>query len=618
MKLTKIWNKEINGKNTYLDFKGTFSYQKQGNVTLYLSCDSTFTAYLNGERVGFGTCDNFKHKKYFYTFNITKYAQDKNELKITVYHPGDDSQTYINQDAYLAFTVKCGKDILIKSDESILCRVNNNYKQGEMKKLTSQLGYSYYFDNTKSELPYQKSVEYGEDNFVKTGIKNLKLFKRVPIKIKETESGYLIDLKKERVGFLDLDIESKEEKEVNISYGEHLVKGKILRILGDRDFSVDVKLKKGRNEYLNTFRRIAGRYLEINSKDIKINYLGVRPVEYPLTVIKKKFDDKLLQKIYDVSVYTLKCCMHTHYEDCPWREQALYTMDSRNQMLCGYHAFKGREFQKASLLLIANSLRRDGLLCICAPSGLDIPIPFFSLVYPVQVYEYVKYTGDNAILKKVGKVIEKIIKTFTSKVEDNGLIASFPYPYWNFYEWNEDSEARDELLLREKAKFIKRYDLILNCMYVYAVSFYDKLFNTKTDVSKTLKAIKDNFYDSERGLYKLSTNNDHSSILGNSLAILIGLGDKKLAEKLKDGKGLVPITLSMNTFFYDALLKIDKNNKDYIMAGIKEKYSYMLKKRATTFWETEMGYQDFEDAGSLCHGWSAMPVYYFDTLLLNN
>lgn len=55
---------------------------------------------------------------------------------------------------------------------------------------------------------------------------------------------------------------------------------------------------------------------------------------------EKQFDDKLLQKIYDVSVYTLKCCMHEHYEDCPWREQALYTMDSRNQMLCGYYAFK--------------------------------------------------------------------------------------------------------------------------------------------------------------------------------------------------------------------------------------------------------------------------------------
>ena len=71
-------------------------------------------------------------------------------------------------------------------------------------------------------------------------------------------------------------------------------------------------------------------------------------------------------------------------------------------------------------------------------------------------------------------------------------------------------------------------------------------------------------------LFNLSTNCSKPSILGNSLAILIGLGNRELAEKLKDGKGLIPVTLSMNTFFYDALLKIDKNNKEWIIEDIKK------------------------------------------------
>ena len=32
---------------------------------------------------------------------------------------------------------------------------------------------------------------------------------------------------------------------------------------------------------------------------------------------------------------------------------------------------------------------------------------------------------------------------------------------------------------------------------------------------------------------------------------------------------------------------------------------------ATTFWETELGEKDFDNAGSLCHGWSALPIYYY-------
>ncbi|MBR1677551.1 MAG: ROK family protein [Clostridia bacterium] len=35
---------------------------------------------------------------------------------------------------------------------------------------------------------------------------------------------------------------------------------------------------------------------------------------------------------------------------------------------------------------------------------------------------------------------------------------------------------------------------------------------------------------------------------------------------------------------------------------------------ATTFWETEKGECDFDGAASLCHGWSAIPVYYLSEI----
>jgi hypothetical protein len=41
----------------------------------------------------------------------------------------------------------------------------------------------------------------------------------------------------------------------------------------------------------------------------------------------------------------------------------------------------------------------------------------------------------------------------------------------------------------------------------------------------------------------------------------------------------------------------------------------MLKEGATSFWETLLGAADFGGAGSLCHGWTAIPVYMFDQLL---
>ena len=41
---------------------------------------------------------------------------------------------------------------------------------------------------------------------------------------------------------------------------------------------------------------------------------------------------------------------------------------------------------------------------------------------------------------------------------------------------------------------------------------------------------------------------------------------------------------------------------------------YMLDCGATSFWETIIGEADFGRAGSLCHGWSAMPLYYYNIL----
>ena len=219
-------------------------------------------------------------------------------------------------------------------------------------------------------------------------------------------------------------------------------------------------------------------------------------------------------------------CAHDHYEDNPWREQSMYVLDSRNQMLFGYYAFKGTEFQRHSLLTIAKSLRKDGMLCICAPSGLDLPIPFFSLAYFLQVYEYLTKTKDYSLLKDCEPVLDAIYNAFTNLIDKTGLIPQFPKPFWNFYEWadyGEETRMGDNEL---------GYDLVLNCMFVYVVKLYAKIKNIKIDLSFMKKAIKKTFYNKEKKLYISSTINGGYTMLANSFALLIGLGDKNLADKI--------------------------------------------------------------------------------------
>ena len=55
LKGTKIWLGDVNAVDAYVDFKGYFSAAKNGEkrknrkkVVLRISCDSNYTAYVNG------------------------------------------------------------------------------------------------------------------------------------------------------------------------------------------------------------------------------------------------------------------------------------------------------------------------------------------------------------------------------------------------------------------------------------------------------------------------------------------------------------------------------------------------------------------------------------------
>jgi hypothetical protein len=74
---------------------------------------------------------------------------------------------------------------------------------------------------------------------------------------------------------------------------------------------------------------------------------------------------------------------------------------------------------------------------------------------------------------------------------------------------------------------------------------------------------------------------------------------------------MIPSTLSMGIFRYEALLRDPVRYKDKVLLEIEERFSRMLKAGATTFWETDCGEADFSGAGSLCHGWSAIPIYFY-------
>ena len=138
-------------------------------------------------------------------------------------------------------------------------------------------------------------------------------------------------------------------------------------------------------------------------------------------------------------------------------------------------------------------------------------------------------------------------------------------------------------------------------------------------------AIHQAFFDPVSGFYrdrilKDQPEKETKSVLGNSLAVLCGACPTELSEKIcaamwEKDHGLTPISLSMRCFFYDACLLTHKAYyAPLILEDIQRIYRPMVELGVGTVWETEAGQADFDNAGSLCHGWSALPIYYYHTL----
>ena len=89
---------------------------------------------------------------------------------------------------------------------------------------------------------------------------------------------------------------------------------------------------------------------------------------------------------------------------------------------------------------------------------------------------------------------------------------------------------------------------------------------------------------------------------------------EKLAKRLADNEFL-PCSFSMKCFKYDALLSVDEGYKDVILEEIRVAYKKMLDAGSTTVWETARGPGGADLAGSMCHGWSAIPIYYYHKFL---
>ncbi|MBE6903020.1 MAG: hypothetical protein E7480_00225 [Ruminococcaceae bacterium] len=633
--------------NQYVCFRQSFCLEEITELSLNIRAHSNYIIYINKIPVSFGQYQDYSFYKVYDSCKIpVDILKKENTVDILAYYQGESTSTYRVAEPSLIFEILQGKEPVCVSSENTLYSDNTGYKSGEIEKITLQLAFTFEFDckidflENEDKLYKKPIVLQDNKKYFKRPVKKLEITEKVPTEcvfkgsFADTQgespamkmhraflstvenigdgSCYIFDIKRETAGYLNLEIELDKNCDIIAGYGEHLEDLRVRSFVGNRNFAFLLHGKKGVNKFVYPFTRVAGRYIQLHiySHNSKVNYCGVNKAEYPLkSIVSFKSEDKLQEEIYNISIDTLRLCMHEHYEDCPWREQALYAMDARNQMLCGYYAFGEYTFAKESLRLLALSQRDDGLMELCAPAEVPITIPVFSLMWITALYEYYIYSGDTAFVKKMLPVAKKVFANFK---KENGLFLNpVGKQYWNFYEWNEGLDGE---------KFSYRLDSGLNLFYLFSLknfvellkllgednSFYEK------EKKNLARAINSTFYKKEKGGYIFSLEKEETPELIQVLALCCDIvsNKKSLAQKVMKDSFMPKCTLSHTIFKYDALL-YNQENKRYVFEQINKIWGDMIKKGATSFWETQKGAADFDNAGSLCHGWSAIPVYIY-------
>ena len=666
-----IWLDASMQPNRYMETICPFHADANTQTTLHISVEGAYAVYVNGTYVPSAQYADFPAAKAVERVNLTGFSRPgDNELLIQCWYPGEDTLTTRRETPGLRYELYQDARLEAYSGTHTQVRPMAALRTQDVPQITGQLGrgFAYRF---AAEAPWQSAVcVEKEASCVARPVEDLRLGESRPSKLiaqggfvyaggenvgermqhaglfwqdvremtgrmnqafpskdgvcfraANGEGVYLVfDLGELYAGYLALDVVCPQDTLIDVGFGEHLADGRARTSVGGRCFGVTVTATSERKRLVHRLRRLGMRYLQlfIHSREATVYEASVEPLTYPVdekTGIH--LSDPLHDRIAQVCRKTLLSCMHEHYEDCPWREQALYAFDSRNQMLCGYYAFGEYTYARENLRLLSLSQREDGLLELCAPAHHHRTIPSFSMAFVVELEEYCRFSGDLAFGREMLGVCERILAKLESCVQDGLAWRPLEKQYWNFYEWQplldgyteKDDPSADAGLQLFGLLALERLRALREMLGMPPVESERKL---EAQLREGLEQFWDETEQAYASFIRGGKRVQYAELI-QSLALYTqacpAQRQSALREKLLAG-GLVPVTLSYSLFKYEALLQ-DERYTQRVFDEVARRWGDMLFAGATTFWEVDEGEAAFDRAGSLCHGWSAIPMYLY-------
>lgn len=365
--------------------------------------------------------------------------------------------------------------------------------------------------------------------------------------------------------------------------------------------------------------------IETATEPLEIRRLRYRETGYPLdSKVSFETSDESFNHIWDISLRTLRRCMHETYIDCPFYEQLQYAMDARSEILYTYHVAADDRLARQCMDAFRKSQRPDGMTNSCAPTVETNVIPGFSIFYLLMVHDHMMYFGDQDLVKEHIPAIMRILDFFDRNLTGKGLVGRIGGPilrtkYWSFIDWaakwNETGGVPTACMQGDGSITMESLLYLLGLQKAAELADYIGLHDLRCEYDRRAKTLSDSIlcecvgnYTDERGTVTLLQ--DGPGIAEYSahcqvFAILTGLvdadkGKAMLAAVLERKDRFPQCSVAMQFYLFRALEKTGWYEK---ADELWELWRKMLRNHMTTCVENDT------DERSDCHAWASTILY---------
>lgn len=416
------------------------------------------------------------------------------------------------------------------------------------------------------------------------------------VKKEKVEGGVLFDFEKET--FARTRFSGLGEGPVKVRFGESREEAM------DPEWCVirfEDKPEKGVLSYIP----YAFRYLFVSDEKVEVKaeyeYL---PLEY-----KGSFhcSEEIINKVWDVAAYTFHLNSREFFLDGIKRDRWVWSADAYQSLFVNRYLFFDKEIEKRTLIALGGK----------QPFKVHInTIMDYSFFWIISLYEYYKTYGDKDFLEQIQDQMKAVMDFCLKRRDEDGFMRGKPGD-WVFIDWAPMDKTG--ALCGEQILFAKA----MECYAAICAVIGRDDRGLGGEAEKLRKQIFEKFYDTEKKVFIDSYESGKRNVTrqSNILAYLFLSCDDTVKKDIYERVVLndeVPQITTPYFKFYENQVHCKAGNTNLLEKSIREYYGSMLATGATTLYEeydpTMTGVEHYAMYGnpfekSLCHAWSASPIY---------